>query len=279
MTRLDPDVWARLAQQLAGEDDLDLVLRRVVQAAMALIEGTERAGVTMLDHRSPRTQVASDELVRQVDRHQYATGQGPYLSTILKHEPFVLVDDLLTDPRWPDFGASAAEFGVRSMLSMQLHTDAGHDGGAGGRSIGALNVYASAPGAFTDESVQAGLLLATHATVAASAAARCANLRIAIQSRDTIGQAKGVLMERYKITADQAFQLMVMASQQGHHKLKDIAAEVASTGELRLPTPPPTSKPGAYCPAGCQPAAPGQHLRVAGVKPHAGDPPAPGADR
>ena len=136
------------------------------------------------------------------------------------------VADLSTDDRWPEFAAAAVHLGVRSMLSFQLYTDAD--------TIGALNIYAAGPNAFTDDSVRTGTLLATHAAVAAVAAAESGHMRIALQSRDVIGQAKGILMERFRITAEQAFDLLIAASQNSHRKLNEVAAELAATGELSL---------------------------------------------
>ena len=229
----EADLLARLARDLAGERDLDGVLRRVVEASAAQIDGAENAGITILSQKSVSTPAATSDLVREVDKHQYATGEGPCLSAAIDHQPVVRVDDLGTDPRWPRFATAATALGVRSMLSFQLYTA---PGGAGTADVtmGALNVYAAGPAAFGDDSVHTGTLLAAHAAVAAAGAATSSNLRLALQSRDTIGQAKGILMERYKITAEQAFDLLIAASTRTNRKLKDVAADLATTGALRV---------------------------------------------
>jgi transcriptional regulator with GAF, ATPase, and Fis domain len=229
MARPQAELFAQLSRELAAEADREGVLRRVVHASVAQIDGAEHAGITVLSQKAVSTPITTGGLVREIDKHQYATGEGPCLTAALQHEPIVRSDDLSTDSRWPRFAPAAVSLGVRSMLSFQLYTDSGtgeHD------TIGALNIYAAEPDSFSDDSVHIGTLLAAHAAVAAAAAAKNTNLRIALQTRDTIGQAKGILMERYKITGDQAFDLLIAASQRTHRKLKDIAADLAATGAL-----------------------------------------------
>ncbi|MDQ1636284.1 MAG: hypothetical protein QOJ32_3093 [Frankiaceae bacterium] len=225
-TRPDPDRLAALARQMGAESHLDAVWDRVVQACVTQIDGADHAGITLLTGDSVSTPAASDELVRIIDRHQYATGEGPCLTAAIDHEAVVRVADLTLDTRWPKFSAAVVGLGVRSMLAFQLYTDSD--------TIGGLNIYARTPDAFSDDSVHTGTLLAAHAAVAVAAASHSEHLRTALASRDTIGQAKGILMERYKITADQAFDLLIAASQQTHRKLKDIASDLAATGELTV---------------------------------------------
>jgi hypothetical protein len=110
------------------------------------------------------------------------------------------------------------------MLSLRLYVR--------GDTLGALNLYASEPDAFTSDSEHIGALFAAHAAVAMSDAQRVQQLQIAADVRDLIGQAKGILMERYKLTAVQAFELLVRASQTTNTRLADIARHLADTGEL-----------------------------------------------
>lgn len=220
----DSDIWAELARDLGREADGAAVLARVVAASTTQVDGAGHAGITLISRGSVSTPYATDDLVREIDGHQYDTGEGPCLTAAVGEHPVVRTDDLREDGRWPKFSAAVAALPVRSVLSFQLYTDV--------ETIGALNVYSNTPYAFNDEAVHTGLVLAAHAAVAAAAAARSDNLKIALDSRDTIGQAKGILMERFKITALQAFDLLVVASQRTHRKLKDVAAEVADTGEI-----------------------------------------------
>jgi GAF domain-containing protein len=136
----------------------------------------------------------------------------------------VRVDDFAADQRWPAFAVRALERGAGSMLSLQLYIQ--------GDNLGALNMYARRANAFDDESEQVGLVFATHAAIALSAAQHEEQFELAISSRDTIGQAKGILMERYKITSDQAFTVLTRASSVTHLKLRDVAEALTRTGEV-----------------------------------------------
>ena len=224
----DADWLAALARELGAETDVDAVWGRVVAASLSQVEGADHAGITLLSQKSVSTPVASDDLVRVIDQRQYAIGQGPCLTAARDQQAVVHAPDLATDTRWPEFGAAVADLDVRSMLSFQLYTETG----PATTTIGALNIYSATSHAFTDDSVHTGTLLAAHAAVAVAAATKSSNLRIALDTRDTIGQAKGVLMERYKITAAQAFDLLIAASQRSNSRLKDVAAHLADTGEL-----------------------------------------------
>ncbi|MBE7195878.1 MAG: GAF and ANTAR domain-containing protein [Gordonia polyisoprenivorans] len=221
----EQDLFATLARQLAAEEDVSAVWQRVVDASVAEIAGAQHAGIMLVSRRSVQTPVASDDLVVTIDKHQYETREGPCLSAAIEHAPVVRVNDLRTETRWPQFAARAAEAGVLSILSFQLYTEQD--------TLGALNIYAGTADAFTDDSVHTGTLLAAHAAVAAAATLKTTNLLIALTSRDVIGQAKGILMERYRITPEQAFDLLITASQRTHRKLHEIARDLTETGELR----------------------------------------------
>jgi transcriptional regulator with GAF, ATPase, and Fis domain len=220
----DADLLAGLARQFSAQPDLDSLWERVLQATVAQVDGAEHAGITLLSRASVSTPAATSDLVRLVDEQQYQIGEGPCLTAALQREPIVRTDDLSTDPRWPQFAPAATALGVRSALSYQLHTDRD--------TIGALNIYAADAHVFTGESVHLGELLAAHAAVAAAAAITSVGLHIALKSRDIIGQAKGILMNRHKITAEQAFDLLIHASQTTNRKLVDVAVSLTESGEL-----------------------------------------------
>jgi GAF domain-containing protein len=136
------------------------------------------------------------------------------------------------DERWPDYAKHASSLGVGSSLSIPLPFQ--------GATIGALNNYATRPRAFGDADVAAAEEVAAFVAIAvanAEATSRAtddvANMRRAMESRSVIEQAKGILMERYKVTAEQAFTLLTHASQKSNVKLRDVAEELTSTGALR----------------------------------------------
>jgi GAF domain-containing protein len=218
------DLFARLARDLDSESDPVRVLQRVVEAAVSDVDGTDFAGIMLLEHQQLTTPAATSDMVRLIDNDQYETRQGPCIQAAMDKTEVVRVDDLRTDDRWPEFAQRAIAHGVACMLSFQLY--------AGDDNLGALNLYAVEPGAFDDEAAHIGALLATHAAVALATTRKEANLRSALLSRDMIGQAKGILMERFKIDQASAFELLVAVSQHTHRKLRDIAEELTSTGEL-----------------------------------------------
>jgi GAF domain-containing protein len=146
--------------------------------------------------------------------------EGPCLDAVWEQET-VRVEDMRTETRWPRFAAEAVALGVLSSLSLQLFVE--------GDNLGALNLYARQPHAFGEESEDVGLVLAAHAAVAVAGARTEQHLRRAVSSRDLIGQAKGILMERYRISADQAFQVLARVSQQTNRRLADVADELTRT--------------------------------------------------
>ena len=172
------------------------------------------------------SEVASGELPLRVDALQNSTGQGPCLDAAYEHR-VVSVPDLSREERWPEFCRGALELGARSMLSIQLFVV--------GDRLGALNLYGYGPNAFDSDSEQVGLLVAAHAAVAFADSRKISQLGEALVARQVIGQAEGILMERYKITAEQAFVLLSRASTRSNIKLRDIAERLASSGEIVTP--------------------------------------------
>jgi GAF domain-containing protein len=215
---------SRIARELEAEKTLEQTMQALVAAAVDAIPGAEAGGITEVRARGRRIAVryASDQLVVDLDTAQYDLGEGPCLDSAYRHRT-VRVDDFTTEQRWPAFAARARDRGAGSMLLIQLYVQ--------GDDLGALNMYSRRPGAFDDESEQVGLLFATHAAIAMAGVQREEQLRVAISSRDIIGQAKGILMERFKLTADQAFAVLTQASSERNIKLREVAEALAGTGE------------------------------------------------
>ncbi|MGH3896954.1 MAG: ANTAR domain-containing protein [Pseudonocardiaceae bacterium] len=215
---------SELARDLQEKHSLQDTLNGIAQAAVDNVPGAQFAGITVVEgRREVHTPAWTAELVRTSDQVQYETGQGPCLNSVYE-ERTVRVADMRSEQRWPEFAKRAAELGVSSMLSIQLYVT--------GDNLGALNLYSETTEAFDDESEHVGLLLAAHAAIAMAGAQQQEQLIQAIATRDLIGQAKGVLMERYKITAEQAFTLLIRASQLTNTKLRDVAENLTTTGEL-----------------------------------------------
>ncbi|MGW4371321.1 GAF and ANTAR domain-containing protein [Nocardia takedensis] len=220
-----------LARFLQDLDDVGETLQGIVETAVHTIPGAAHAGVSVFagrtGTRTMRTPAASDELVNQVDHAQIEFEQGPCLDALYDKRT-VSLPDTSAEPRWPRFAARAAELGVASMLSFQLYVL--------GENLGALNLYAPRPHAFDAESERVGALFAAHAAVAMAAALEVSQLEHAVDTRDLIGQAKGILMERHKLTAEQAFALLIRTSQHTNTKIVDVADYLTHRGELP-PTP------------------------------------------
>jgi len=213
---------ADAARSLQRQTSPQQVLDGVVTLAASMVPGADEATITMVrKDRHCYSAAATSELASDFDVFQDETGEGPCLDAIWQQET-VRVDDLGSDPRWPVLGPRAAERGVGSMLCLQLfvHRD----------TLGALDLLAREASAFTDESEHVGLLLASHAAIAAADAQHLENVTSALVNRDLIGQAKGILMERFKITAEQAFAVLAKVSQDTNRKVSAVAEELARTG-------------------------------------------------
>jgi hypothetical protein len=167
-----------------------------------------------------------------VDRIQYELDSGPCVDAV-KQQTVFKVADLGTDARWPDFGPRAAEeTGVQSMLSFRMYLEESPGLLAG------LNLYSREPDAFGADDEFLGLLLSTHGALAVTTmqqAEATGHLRTALASNRRIGAAVGILMANHKITEDQGFDLLRIASQHTHRKLRDLANDVVETGHLELP--------------------------------------------
>jgi hypothetical protein len=170
---------------------------------------------------------ASSELPTEVDRIQYDTGEGPCLDAATG-DSATLVQDLTTDERWPAFsGRCVAETGVRSILALRLPI--------GGDDEAALNLYSSRPGAFAAADLATASVFAPFAALAVQSAVHqkdVSNLEAALTSSRQVGTAIGILMARDLVSSDEAFERLRHASQDLNRKLRDIAADVALTGDL-----------------------------------------------
>lgn len=226
--------FAVLGREIHGAGDSQTALRRIVELAVKHVEGCGWASITVIRGGQGHSLAVSDEVARQVDELQYRCGEGPCLAAAENASNYLLFD-VAEETRWPAFtDAAHAETPVRSVLAFQLAADGPV----------ALNLYAGEPGAFSSEAIDTATIFAAHASslVALNEAVdQASNLEAALESSRTIGVALGVLMSARKVTQDQAFNLLRVASQNLHRKLRAVAAEVVETGtlpDLRVRTPP-----------------------------------------
>ncbi|MGY1638887.1 GAF and ANTAR domain-containing protein [Geodermatophilus sp. SYSU D00742] len=226
------DVAARLRTE--RHPPVQTTLEAITAAAVDAVPGAEDAGISLVVDRSRiEARAPTGERPTALDTLQDRLDQGPCYSAI-REDQTVHAPDLVAEDRWPRFAAAASERGVGSMLTVRLHHTAGP-------TLGALNLYASTPHAFDTDSVTIARVFAVHAALALAAAEREEHLEAALRSRDRIGQAKGILMERYRLTPDQAFAVLASISSHTNRKLRDIADEIATTGAV---SPDPRDRPG-----------------------------------
>jgi len=228
----DPDVLRGLGEihsLLLGQDDLHSTLRVVAEIAVRTIPGCDCAGVTLVENDRVTSTACTDALCAEIDAAQYETGEGPCVDAI-RTETVMRLGDASGDERWTSFGALAERHGVSSVLGLPLEV--------GGEALGALNLYGKKRQAFTDRDTEIGNVLAVHgAIVLANAkvfedvARRNEQLTKALESRGIIERAKGVLMEREKCSADEAFEMLVRASQALNRKLRAVAEDVVDDAE------------------------------------------------
>lgn len=205
-------------------------MRSAVKLAAANIDGCDSVGISIVYAKKRiQTPAATDQLVMDADRLQYETGEGPCLDAIWEqrtiHSP-----SLGYDRRWPAWGPRVVrETEAQSVLAFQLFTH--------GDSLGALNVYSRTRGAFDEQSREDGQAIAAHIAIAVAAAQQVADLEKALDSRTVIGEATGILMERFDMDPEGAFKVLARLSSHSNTKIRDLAAEVVAT--RRLPEPPP----------------------------------------
>lgn len=201
------------------------------ELAVRLVPGVTAASVTVLSAARAQTPAFTGQLALDLDQVQYELGDGPCMHAASTGSAVEIVD-ALDDARWPDYAGAAVARGARSSLSVPL--------GIAGEPTGALNLYGERAAAFTDEQVRRSAAHVGSATAAgltalldlATAAARAVNLESAMGSRAVIEQAKGILMERRRMTADAAFDVLKTASQTTNRKLRDVAEHLVVSGEL-----------------------------------------------
>jgi GAF domain-containing protein len=209
-------------------ETLDEAMSETMQLAIRAV-GCDGGSVSLSHEGSLRTMHATDQSVMEADDAQYATGLGPCVAAATTGDRYE-IPDMAQDHRWEDFSSKALELGWRSSLSIPLRMET--------RPIGALNFYARETAAFGQEKQSIATLFASRAAIslAHSELLRRSKelvnqLEAALESRDVIGQAKGILMEREGITADDAFHMLVTASQHSNTKLKQIAQELVQAHE------------------------------------------------
>lgn len=195
---------------------LPAALDALTLASTRWVPGAEQAGITVTSRRNQvGTPAVTDESARLLDEFQQRHREGPCVQAAWTRKA-VFVDDLSVDTRWPKYRADAlAQTPVRSIVSLPMFAD--------DLSMGALNFYATRPHAFTDESRRIAAAFASLGALAWSNVVRVQQFKDALSTRDTIGQAKGILMERYELDDETSFKTLVELSQSMNTPLREVA--------------------------------------------------------
>jgi hypothetical protein len=225
--------FANIAEGLYDADTYEEVLTRIAAAAVQTVAGAQSASVVLLEDGTYRTAGSTDQSATAVDQAQYDAEEGPTMDAFT----MAIVDvPSFPDERWPLLGAHPGDHGVQSSLSYQFDTSTRDHAEA---RTASLNVYGLTPAAFDEAAQEIGAILAAYASLAARAVGERTTLEAldrhleqALLSRDVIGQAKGILMERLKTTPEDAFEILKRSSQRLNLKLREVARSLAETGQV-----------------------------------------------
>jgi GAF domain-containing protein len=225
--------FERLGRLSFAEHSLQSLIQQVTDLAAEVLPGDPATLVTIVaDGRDARTVAASSPVAVDLDGAQYRVRSGPCLTAATTGRP-VEIADVARDPRWPEFTAAAAGAGVRSVYSAPLPVQE--------RVAGSLNVYARVLSDVEGPTHALAARLASYAVVPVSnmylyesAVEQVGHLQAALDSRGVIDQAKGILMERFKLTPDQAFEALTRVSMETNRKVREVAERFVRTGDLPL---------------------------------------------
>lgn len=210
---------AALTQTFDGRAHAEEVLSRVTTAAVDLIGGVDCADVVVIERGHFRSLAPTSDVVLALDAAQQDTGQGPSLDAI-DGRTVIRSHDLRTEPRWPYFAQIATTAGMHSVLSYRLDTHSAK--------TATLSFFGSKPEVFGMDSQALGATLAAHASIALITDDRQHQFESALASRDVIGQAKGMIMERFNVDAIRAFEMLRKISQNSNTPVNDVARSLTS---------------------------------------------------
>ena len=212
---------AELARSVTAPRTMDDVLLEATTAAVELIDGADAAGILLVQKGGTfESRAGTSGLPHELDELQFTVQEGPCLSAAL-HDLVVQTNDFRAEKRWPAYTAAVMKVGVLSGMSFRLYTSE--------RTAGALNVFGYEPVEWDDEAITIGTVLAAHAVAAIAATRESEQLHSALATRDVIGQAKGIIMERFNLDDIAAFQMLRRLSQDSNTPLSAIAQRVVDT--------------------------------------------------
>ncbi|MFI5735284.1 GAF and ANTAR domain-containing protein [Kribbella sp. NPDC051587] len=218
--------FAQLAVDLHRTGGVEETIEAVVEFALQALN-CSHAGVALASNRGRKLEIpaVTHPVVAEIFRHQVAGGAGPLTESLRDHST-VYVADTATDDRWPEWAATVARLGVRSVLDVPLTT--------GSEIVGALGLYSIHRDGFGADDEAIAHILARHALVAVVTARNETHMAAAVDARKLVGQAMGILMERFDVDGDRAFAILKRYSQDNNRKLRDVAQELIDTRKLPL---------------------------------------------
>jgi len=212
---------AELARAVAAPRSMNDVLCDVTTTALELIPGADASGVLLLGKGGTFESLGdTSELPGKLDELQVRYQEGPCVQAAVD-DLIVRAEDFRKEERWPRYSKAAVELGVLSSVSFKLYT--------GDRTAGALNLFSFTSNAFDGEAETIGSVLAAHAAAAILSSRQSEQLQSALTTRDRIGQAKGIIMERYGVDDVRAFEMLRQLSQDSNTRLADVAQRVIDT--------------------------------------------------
>lgn len=223
------EALATAAREIHAQVDLASTLDAIVQSARRSLPGVDHVGISVVHKRGQVETVAgTDPLVWELDAIQYDLGEGPCVDAI-RHAPVTVANALRHDQRWPRYVPQAVERGVGAQMALRLYVE--------DETLGGLNLYATATDTIDPDLQHLATLFATHAALALGKARHEEDLNAALATRKVIGQALGIVMERYHLDEDRAFQFLVRVSQASNVKLRDIAQELVDQANTAATDP------------------------------------------
>jgi transcriptional regulator with GAF, ATPase, and Fis domain len=210
---------AEAARTINQPQSLEETLDAIARTARASVPGFDAVGISLVhSDGSVETKAATGDLVWELDRLQYDLGEGPCVSS-LRDEPVLVVEDLRHEQRWPRFVPPAVERGLRAQMALRLYVD---DQGT----IGGINLYSTSSDTIAHDAPAAAQVFAAHAAVTLGHVQEVEHLHAALRSRQQIGTAVGILIERYQLDQQGAFNFLTRLSSHSNTKLRDVAERI-----------------------------------------------------
>ncbi len=213
------------AQVVDAPCTLEDTLDAIAHAARDAVPGFDHVGISVLHTDGTiGTMAATGQLVQEMDTLQHHLGEGPCISAI-REEALVVVEDLPHDRRWPRYVPRASQAGVRAQMGVPLSS--------GEEILGGLNFYSTSTSAIDGEASRSAELFAAHAALALAQARRADEATEAVPTRQLVGQATGILMERFELTEERALYYLVRVAAAGRRELPDVARVVVDQVAIR----------------------------------------------